>query len=260
MSKTNNTAISNITDFKPQGSGITKNRYNPSDLIPFDPTTKQQCFLKAFNKGIELIAQTGSTGTGKTYSAIHAALNSVFEDSEYHRVVIIRSAVETRSIGFLPGSDAEKMSAYERPYRDIIEEIIDLPEDGHYDNLKAKGYVEYMGTSFVRGITLPNSVIIIDEIQNQDLDELWSCITRLGKNSRIILCGDLRQDDLKRKREKSGFSELVEILSIMEEQYGEHHGKPFYRNIEYGRDDIIRNELVKRLIIAREEYDSRNDH
>lgn len=257
MSNAKQSTISNITDFKPQNMSITKNKYNPSDLIPFDPTVKQQCFLKAFNKGIELIAQTGSTGTGKTYSAIHTALKAVFEESEYHRVVIIRSAVETRSIGFLPGTDAEKMAAYERPYKDIIEEIIDCPEYGHYENLKAKGYLEYMGTSFVRGITLSNAIIIIDEIQNQDLEELWSCITRLGRDSRIILCGDLKQDDLKRKRETSGFSELVEILDIMEEQYEGEKCKPFYRNIEYTRDDIIRNEMVKRMIIAREEYEER---
>lgn len=259
MSKTKQTTVSNITDFKPASPEISKNKYNASDLIPFEPTKKQLEFVKAFNKGIRIISQTGSTGTGKTYSAIYAALKSVFEQSEYQRVVIIRSAVETRSIGFLPGSDSEKMAVYERPYRDAVEHIIKHHEKGHYDNLKAKGYIEYMGTSFVRGISLPNSIIIIDEIQNQDIEELWSCITRLGENSRIILCGDLKQDDLKRKREKSGFVELAEILNVMEELFnsGQTPSCPDHRNIEYTSDDIVRDELVKRMIIAREEYERR---
>lgn len=259
MPKAKPTTVSNITEFKQTNSEITKNKYNVGDLIPFEPTEKQQQFVKAFDKGIRIISQTGSTGTGKTYSAIYAALKAVFEQSEYQRVVIIRSAVETRSIGFLPGSDAEKMSAYERPYRDTVEEILNCKEKGHYDNLKSKGYIEYMGTSFVRGISLPNSIIIIDEIQNQDMEELWSCMTRLSKNSRVILCGDIKQDDLKRKREKSGFGEIMEIMKIMAEMFNDTDVPtlPDFRNIEYTSADITRDELVKRLIMAREEYEER---
>lgn len=261
MSKAKPSTVSNVTELKPTSTEITKQKYKPSDLIPFTPTAKQQTFIKAFDKGIQCIFQSGSTGTGKTFTALHTALNAVFEQSVYQRVVIIRSAVETRSIGFLPGSDGEKMAAYERPYKDIVEEIIDSPEKGHYENLKCRGYLEFMGTSFVRGITLPNSIIIIDEIQNQDLEEMWSCITRLGKNSRVILCGDIKQNDLQRKREKSGFSELVEIFNVLDEMFGKDENGvsvlPSHRVIEYVQDDIVRDEFVKKLIIAREEYERR---
>lgn len=261
MSKAKPSTVSNVTELKPTPNEITKQKYKPSDLRPFAPTAKQKSFVTAFNKGIQCIFQAGSTGTGKTFTALHTALNAVFEQSVYQRVVIIRSAVETRSIGFLPGSDGEKMAAYERPYKDIVEHIIISPEKGHYENLKSRGYIEFMGTSFVRGITLPNSIIIIDEMQNQDLEEIWSCITRLGENSRVILCGDIKQNDLQRKREKSGFTELVEIFNVLEELFGTDENGiqvlPSHRIIEYTQEDIVRDEFVKKLIIAREEYERR---
>lgn len=262
MSKAKQSTVSNIQDYSQvdsSTSSIEKNKYHPKDLCDFSPTEKQTQFIKAFEKDIPIISQTGSTGTGKTYTALYQALKAVFDQSVYQRVVIVRSAVETRKIGYQPGNESEKMGVYERPYRDIVEEIIQCDNrSGHYENLKKLGYIEYMGTSFVRGISLHNSILIVDETQNQDLDELWSVITRAGKNTKVILCGDLKQDDLKRSREKSGFTELSNILDIVEDmKSSDTPSLPTHRNITYTHEDIVRCELVKNLIIARELYDER---
>lgn len=259
MTKPKQSTVSNIQDYSKE-TGIEKNKYNPKDLCEFTPTPRQHEFFKAFSKDIAIISQVGSAGTGKTYSALYAALNAVFEQSFYQRVVIVRSAVETRPIGFQPGNESEKMSVYERPYRDIVEELIQCDNRyGHYENLKSLGYIEFMGTSFVRGLTLDNTILIVDELQNQDIDELWSVITRAGRHSKVILCGDLIQDDLKRKREKSGFNELIEILSIADtiQLDNEWDNIPTHRSVVYTPDDVVRCDLVKRLIMAREIHDSK---
>jgi len=159
--------------------------------------------------------------------------------NEYERLVIIRSAVPTRDIGFLPGTEKEKQSVYEEPYKDIC---IDLFGRGDaYQILKQKNIVDFMTTSFIRGITLRNAVIVIDECQNMSFHELDSIITRMGNHCRVIFCGDFRQADL--KTGQSGMLDFLHVLKRMEE----------FDFIEFEVEDIVRSNFVKNYIIAKTE-------
>ena len=155
----------------------------------------------------------------------------------YNNLVIIRSAVPTRDIGFLPGSEKEKASVYEEPYKEIALELFQRGDA--YEILKTKGLVHFMTTSFVRGITLKETVIIIDECQNMTFHELDSIITRVGTNCRVIFCGDFRQSDLK----SNGLESFMEILKNMGS----------FDFIDFEIKDIVRSEFVKDYIIAKTE-------
>lgn len=207
-------------------------------LNEIEPLTANQ--LKAFDSEKHLVLH-GVAGTGKTFVACYLAFDDMSKQ-EYRQLVIIRSAVPTRDMGFLPGSDKEKSAVYEEPYKDVA---IDLFQRGDaYQILKQKGLVHFMTTSFIRGITLHNAVIIIDECQNMTFHELDSIITRVGKNCRIIFCGDFRQDDFHNKRgEQSGLSEFLNILEAT--------GK--FEMIDFKVTDIVRSDLVKDYIIAKYE-------
>lgn len=176
----------------------------------------------------------GVAGTGKTYISCYQAFKDI-EDGYYDNLVIIRSAVSTRDIGFLPGTDKEKAAVYEMPYRDIANDLFERGDA--YENLKTGGLVHFMTTSFIRGTTLKNSVIIIDECQNMSFHELDSIITRMGENCRVIFCGDFKQSDLK----INGLEDFLKILKKME----------LFDMIEFGIDDIVRSGFVKEYIIAR---------
>lgn len=177
------------------------------------------------------ILMTGFAGTGKTFLALSFALHAL-ERKQQHNIVIVRSAVQTRNIGFMPGNLSEKASVYEVPYQDIVNNL--CKRDDAYGILSGHGAVEFMTTSFVRGLTIDNSVIIIDEIQNCTDKELDSVITRLGDNSRLILCGDDRQSDLT----ASGYNETVQTLSRM----------PEVGHVPFGLEDIVRSEFIKRYL------------
>lgn len=241
---------SNVEEISSAASyDIHKKKYNPKDLdSEVKPLTlKHAEFFKMFDSEVPIITQRGSAGTGKTFGAIYKSLKAVFDQGVYQRLIIVRPPVESRGIGFLKGTAEEKTAVYERPYRDIIEQLITCDnKSGHYDNLKALGYVEFMPTSFLRGVTFDNAIVLVDEIQNADFKELITVITRLGVNSKLLLCGDTLQDDLERKREKSGINDILEILKIMGDEY--HH------EITYTPDDIVRSDLVKRFLIAHEEF------
>jgi phosphate starvation-inducible protein PhoH len=161
------------------------------------------------------------------------------------KMVIIRSVVPTRDMGFLPGSNKEKSKVYEAPYYAIFAELFGRGDA--YEYLKNKNIVEFMTTSFVRGITLNDCVVIVDEIQNMTAQELHSVFTRIGKNCRVILSGDIKQNDLNGKREESGFKDFLKVLDYMRD----------FSIIEFDRNDIVRSTLVKSYIIAREELEER---
>ena len=197
-------------------------------------TTNQK---EAFNSKNNLVLH-GLAGTGKTFISSYLAYNDI--EKEYlNNLVIIRSAVPTRDIGFLPGTDKEKSAVYEEPYKDIATELFDRGDA--YEILKQKGLVQFMTTSFIRGLTLRDSCIIVDECQNMSFHELDSIITRVGENCRIIFCGDFRQSDLKRN-ELLGW---LKILRRMEE----------FDFIEFGVEDIVRSDFVKKYIIAKMEIE-----
>lgn len=200
-------------------------------LAEIEPLTKNQ--LIAFESDKNLILH-GLAGTGKTFISCYLAFDDMVKNV-YNNLVIIRSAVPTRDIGFLPGSEKEKASVYEEPYKEIALELFQRGDA--YEILKTKGLVHFMTTSFIRGITLKETVIIIDECQNMTFHELDSIITRVGPNCRVIFCGDFRQSDLK----SNGLESFMEILKNM--------GSFDFINFEI--KDIVRSEFVKDYIIAK---------
>lgn len=205
------------------------------DLREVEPLTRNQ--LKAFESNKNLVLH-GLAGTGKTFISCYLAFDDMIKN-EFDKLVIIRSAVPTRDIGFLPGTEKEKQSVYEEPYKDIC---VDLFGRGDaYQILKQKNIVDFMTTSFIRGITLRNAVIVIDECQNMSFHELDSIITRMGENCRVMFCGDFRQADL--KSSQSGIQDFLHVLKRMEE----------FTFIEFEVDDIVRSGFVKNYIISKTE-------
>ena len=202
-------------------------------LAEIEPLTKNQ--LIAFESDKNLILH-GIAGTGKTFISCYLAFDDMVK-GVYNNLVIIRSAVPTRDIGFLPGSEKEKASVYEEPYKEIALELFQRGDA--YEILKTKGLVHFMTTSFVRGITLKDAVIMVDECQNMSFHELDSIITRVGTNCRVIFCGDFRQSDLK----TNGLESFMEILKNM----------GYFEFIDFEIKDIVRSEFVKDYIIAKTE-------
>ena len=202
-------------------------------LAEIEPLTRNQ--LKAFESDKSLILH-GIAGTGKTFISCYLAFDDMVK-GVYNNLVIIRSAVPTRDIGFLPGTEKEKASVYEEPYKEIALELFQRGDA--YEILKTKGLVHFMTTSFVRGITLKDAVIMVDECQNMSFHELDSIITRVGNNCRVIFCGDFRQSDLK----TNGLESFMEILKSM----------GAFDFIDFEISDIVRSEFVKDYIIAKTE-------
>ncbi|MEK9894834.1 MAG: PhoH family protein [Burkholderiaceae bacterium] len=200
-------------------------------LQEIEPLTKNQ--LKTFESERHLVLH-GVAGTGKTFISCYLAFDDILKNDK-EKLVIIRSAVPTRDIGFLPGNEKEKASVYEEPYKDICIELFQRGDA--YEILKTKHLVHFMTTSFIRGITLRDAVVLIDECQNMNLHELDSIITRIGQNCRVIFCGDFRQSDLA----DNGLSPFMRILKAMNE----------FDLIEFDTVDIVRSEFVKKYIIAR---------
>lgn len=223
-----------------------KNRQNRKiridDLLTFDPLTGQQTkTFREYRDGKHLVLH-GIAGTGKTFSSLYLALEEVLDaSSRYDRVIIVRSIVPTRDIGFLPGTEEEKTAVYEAPYRAICSTLFDNPLS--YDSLKEQGRIVFTNTSFIRGLNINNAIVIVDELQNLSFHELDSVITRMGDNARIIFAGDYRQTDLHKHQDKQGVKQFMEILNTMDE----------VECIEFYADDIVRSSFVKDYIIAKYE-------
>jgi len=204
-------------------------------LREINPLTKNQ--VKAFTSEKNLMLH-GLAGTGKTFISSYLGFDDIAKGL-YEKMVIIRSAVPTRDMGFLPGTDAEKASVYEEPYKDVANELFQRGDA--YGILKTKNLVEFMTTSFIRGITLRNAVIIVDECQNMSFHELDSLITRLGDNCRIIFCGDFRQSDL--AKNERGLQNFMKVLQRMD----------LFDFVDFEVEDIVRSNFVKSYIIAKHE-------
>ena len=210
------------------------------DLASLNPLTqKQRDTVSAYRKDRNLLLH-GIAGTGKTYLGLSLAFEEVLDpSSSYEYVGIVRSTVPTRDMGFLKGDDKEKIAVYEAPYSAICGELFGISDA--YDCLKNQGAVQFMSTAFIRGLTLNNCVIIVDEFENLSFHELDSIITRMGKNSKIIFCGDYTQSDLVKANEKNGCLDFMRVLKEMRH----------FDFIEFGIDDIVRGETVRDYIIAK---------
>ena len=227
----------------PNGNGNGKNhlkRVRIDDLLTFQPITENQTLTCEAYKNDKHLLLHGIAGTGKTFLSLYLALEDVLDPSTvYDDVFIVRSVVSTRDIGFLPGDEQEKVSIYEAPYRSICRELFGIKDS--YDSLKQQNNVKFMSTSFIRGITINNAVIIVDECQNLNFHELDSIITRLGKNSKIIFCGDYTQSDLTKESDKTGIINFMKILKEL----------PEFTTVEFGINDIVRSDFLKSYIIAK---------
>jgi phosphate starvation-inducible protein PhoH len=239
------------TNDQPIGVGLTtrqmkrKKALGNEYLLDIDPLTDNQRKLyDAYAEGKHLVAY-GCAGTGKTFITLYNALREVLDErTPYEKIYLVRSLVATREIGFLPGSYEDKSDIYQIPYKNMVKYMFQMPSDAEfemlYGNLKAQETIKFWSTSFLRGTTLDNSIVIVDEFQNANFHELCSIITRIGENSKIMFCGDATQSDLIKTNEKNGVIDFMKILRTM----------PSIDIIEFGIDDVIRSGLVKEFLIA----------
>ena len=211
------------------------------NLKRIEPLTEnQKLSFEAYGQGKNLMLH-GIAGTGKSFISLYLALNQVLNDnSQYRKIVIVRSVVPTRDMGFLPGNNREKAKVYEAPYYAICTELFGRSDA--YEYLKNRNIIDFISTSFIRGITLNDSVVIVDEIANLTGHELDSIITRIGKNCKIIFCGDFRQSDFTKDQEKNGLMNFMRIIKRMK----------FFEFIDFQKEDIVRSSLVKNYIIEKD--------
>jgi len=186
----------------------------------------------------------GAAGTGKTFISLYLALQSVMNlKKPYDKVVLVRSLIPTREIGFLPGDEEDKAALYQVPYQNMVQFIFEMPNEQEfnslYDRLKRQGTLYFLSTSFLRGLTFDNAVIIVDECQNMNFHELDTIITRVGQDSRIIFCGDFDQTDLVKQNERNGLHDFLRILEEMEE----------FHCLEFTIGDIVRSGFVRSYLI-----------
>jgi phosphate starvation-inducible protein PhoH len=209
-------------------------------LKHFEPLTDNQRRTFEYYDKEKNIMLHGIAGTGKSFISCYLAMKQLLDgDTRYKRLVIVRSVVPTRDMGFLPGNSKEKTKVYEAPYQAIFTELFGRGDA--YEYLKQRGIVEFISTSFIRGITLNDCIVVVDEIANMTLHELDSVITRIGKNCKIMFCGDFRQSDFTKDQERSGLIEFMKIINRMKS----------FEFVEFEENDIVRSNIVKEYIITK---------
>ena len=213
------------------------------DLLTFDPLTENQLQAREAWKDGDHLVLSGSAGTGKTFTALYLALQDVLDKgTPWERVHIIRSVVPTREVGFLPGTEEEKLLPFTAPYVAICDDLFN--QGGAYNALVEQRAVEFHSTSFIRGTTFDNSIIIVDEMQNLNFHELDSVITRVGLDSKIIFAGDYYQSDFVKAGDKKGILDFIQIVEVMKN----------FTIIEFGLQDIIRSDFVRDYIMTKEMF------
>lgn len=239
-------------DYQPIGVGMTAKQMKRKKPINFDLlldieplTDNQKKLFEYYDEGKNIFAH-GVPGSGKTFILLYKALKEVLnEKSPYEKIYIVRSLVQTREIGFLPGKEEDKKSLFEIPYKNMVKYMFQLPSDDDfemlYGNLKAQETISFWCTSFIRGVTLDNCIIIVDEAQNCSSHECFSVISRCGMDTKIMFAGDVEQSDLVKMSEKNGIIDFLKIIDVM----------PSFQKIEFGIDDIVRSNLVKEFVIAK---------
>ena len=210
-------------------------------LKTFEPLTDNQGkFFDLYRGGAYCVGLFGSPGVGKTFLSMLKAIEEVLDKSNsFKQVVVVRSAVQVRDQGFVPGDLDEKMAIYEQPYKEISQTLFGRPDA--WERLKEQGYARFISTTAIRGISIDDAIIIVDECQSMTWHELSSVISRTGHRSKIIFVGDLKQNDLvKSRNDISGLKQFLEVLYTM----------PEFQSIEFTPDDIVRSSLVKSFIVA----------
>ena len=217
---------------------------NHNNLATVKPITdNQKVVFDTWKKGKNQFL-FGSAGTGKTFISLYLALNDIFNlKNPFERVVIVRSLIPTREIGFLPGDEEDKAALYQVPYQNMVQFMFEMPNEQQfntlYDRLKGQSSMFFLSTSFLRGLTFDNSIIIVDECQNLNFHELDTIITRVGQDSKIVFCGDFDQTDLVKQNERNGLHDFLRILEEMEE----------FNCTEFTIGDIVRSGFVRNYLI-----------
>ena len=219
---------------------------NHNNLVTIKPITdNQKVVFDSFKKGKNQF-MFGAAGTGKTFISLYLAMQAVMDlKTKYEKVVLVRSLIPTREIGFLPGDEEDKAALYQVPYQNMVQFMFEQPNEQSfnnlYDRLKGQGTLYFLSTSFLRGLTFDNSIIIVDECQNMNFHELDTIITRVGQDSRIVFCGDFDQTDLTKEKERDGLGDFMKIINEMKEFY----------SCEFDIGDIVRSGLVRSYIVQK---------
>jgi len=208
-------------------------------------TDSQKLVFESWKKGMNQFL-FGCAGTGKTFISLYLALQEVLKnETPYDKVIVVRSLIPTREIGFLPGDEEDKAALYQVPYSNMMQFMFEQPNEQAfsmlYDRLKAQGSFYFLSTSFLRGLTFDNSIIIVDECQNLNFHELDTIITRVGQDSKIFFCGDFGQSDLTKMNEKNGLMDFLQILQEMNE----------FNCTEFDIGDIVRSGFVRSYLIQK---------
>jgi phosphate starvation-inducible PhoH-like protein/PhoH-like ATPase len=217
---------------------------NSSNLVDVKPITdNQKVIFDTWKKGKNQFL-FGAAGTGKTFVSLYLALQEVLDlTNKADKVILVRSLIPTREIGFLPGDEEDKAALYQVPYQNMVRFMFQMASDqafnNLYDRLKSQGSLYFLSTSFLRGLTFDNSIIIVDECQNLNFHELDTIITRVGQDSKIVFCGDFGQSDLQRTNERNGLHDFLRILEEMEE----------FNCTEFNIGDIVRSGFVRSYLI-----------
>jgi phosphate starvation-inducible PhoH-like protein len=224
-----------------------KKPINSDLMVDIKPLTdNQEKFFEAYRAGKNMFAY-GAAGTGKTFVALYLALKDVLDQfTPYEKVYVVRSLVSTREIGFLPGDHDDKAALYQIPYKNMVKYMFEMQDENEfemlYGALKAQETIRFWSTSFIRGTTMDNCIIIVDEMQNLNFHELDSIITRVGENCKIVFCGDAAQSDLVKTNERNGILDFMKIIQAMTDDF---------TCVEYDVNDIVRSGFVRNYIMTK---------
>ena len=217
-----------------------------SQLNQIKPVTdSQKVVFDSWKQGLNQFL-FGCAGTGKTFVSLYLALSEVLKnETPYDKVVMVRSLIPTREIGFLPGDEEDKAALYQVPYSNMMQFMFEQPNEqafeSLYNRIKSQGSFYFLSTSFLRGLTFDNTIIIVDECQNLNFHELDTIITRVGQDSKIFFCGDFSQSDLTKMHERNGLMDFLQILQEMEE----------FNCVEFNIGDIVRSGFVRNYLIQK---------
>ena len=217
-----------------------------SNLTKISPVTDSQKEVFGTWKDGKNQFLFGCAGTGKTFISLYLALQQVLNnETPYDKVIVVRSLIPTREIGFLPGDEEDKAALYQVPYSNMMQFMFEQPNEQAfsmlYERLKQQGSFYFLSTSFLRGLTFDNSIIIVDECQNLNFHELDTIVTRVGQDSKIFFCGDFGQSDLTKLNERNGLMDFLQILQEMDE----------FNCTEFNIGDIVRSGFVRNYLIQK---------